>query len=86
MSRWFGRSAQQWLIVGSKGSVTRYDSLHGFRAGRGTGTSTLEANLAQQLAGIVHEALFQVFLDVWKVYDSLGRGWCMDIMWGCGMG
>ena len=34
----------------------------------------------------MHKPLLQVFLDVWKVYDSLGRGWCMDIMWWCGMG
>ena len=30
-------------------SITFHDFLHGFRAGRGTGTTTLEAKLIQQL-------------------------------------
>ena len=30
--------------------ITFHDFLHGFRSGRGTGTSTLEAKLLQQLA------------------------------------
>ena len=58
-------------------SGTLQNELHGFRAGRATGTATLEENLAQQLAGIAHEPLFQVFLDVQKAYDSLYRGRCM---------
>ena len=65
-------------------SVALHDALHGFRAGRGTGTAILEAELAQQLAGIAHKPLFQVFLDVRKSYDSLNRGWCMKIMRGTG--
>ena len=35
-----------WLT----GSTTYHDFLHGFRAGRGTGTATLKAKLIQQLA------------------------------------
>ena len=35
------------------------------------GTATLEAKLDQYLAGLAHELLFQVFLDVYKSYDSL---------------
>ena len=65
-----------WL----KRSVTLHDTLHGFRAGRGTGKATLEKKLAQQLAGIVHKPLFQVFLDVRKAYESLYRGQCMEIL------
>ena len=41
-----------------KRSVILHDVLHGFREGRGTGTATLEAKLAQQLAGLAHEPLF----------------------------
>ena len=33
-------------------SITYHDFLHGFRAGRGTVTSTLEAKLLQQLAAL----------------------------------
>ena len=36
--------------------------------------------MAQQLAGIAHETLFKVFLDVRKAYNSLDRGQCMDIL------
>ena len=66
--------------------MTLHNELHGFRAGRVAGTATLEAKLAQKLAGIAHEPLFQVFLDVRKAYDSLDRGWCMEIMRGYRMG
>ena len=33
-------------------SIAYHDFLHGFRAGRGTGTSTLKAKLLQQLAAL----------------------------------
>ena len=33
-------------------SITFHDVLHGFRAGRGTGTATLKAKLIQQLAAM----------------------------------
>ena len=58
-----------------------HDTLHGFRAGRGMGTETLEANLAQQLTGIAHKPPFKVFFDVCKVYNYLDRGRCMEILW-----
>ena len=67
-------------------SGTLHDALHGFRAGRGTGTATLEAKLAQELVWIAHEMLFHVFLDMQKVHDSLDRGQCMDILQRCGIG
>ena len=67
-------------------TVTLHDALRGLSSGRGTGTATLEEKLAQQLAGIAHEPLFQVFLDVRKAYDYPDRGRCMDILWGYGMG
>ena len=47
-------------------SIVQHDVLHGFRQGRGTGTAIMEAKLEQHLAGIVHEPLFQVFLNVRK--------------------
>ena len=69
-----------------KRSVAIHDALHGFRTGMDMGTTTLEAKLAQQLAGIAHEPLFQIFLNVRKAYDSLDRGWCMENLRGYGMG
>ena len=38
-------------------SITYHNDLHGFRAGRGTGTSTLEAKLLQQHAALREEVL-----------------------------
>ena len=35
---------------------------------------------------LVHEPLFQVFLDVQKAYDSRDRVWCMEILQGYGIG
>ena len=43
--------------------------LNRFRKGRGTGTAEIEAKLEQQLEGISHDPLFQVFLDVRKMYN-----------------
>ena len=68
-----------------KRSVTLYNVLQGFTVGSGMGKVTLEGNLAQQLLGIAHKLLFQVFLDVQKVYNSLDRGWCMEILRGYGI-
>ena len=42
-----------WLTA----SITFHDFLHGFRAGRGTGTAILEAKLLQQLAAMREEVL-----------------------------
>ena len=72
------------LIVNNiiRNSVTLHDTLHRFRQGRGVETATLEAKMAQKLAGIFHEPLFQVFIYVRKSYDSLDRGRFMDILRG----
>ena len=56
------------------------------RAGSDTGTETLDTKLAHQLAGLAHEPMFQVFLDLQKAYDSLDRGRCMEILRGYGIG
>ena len=66
--------------------IVLHDILHGFRQGRGRGTAIMEAKLEQQLARIVHEPFFQVFLDVKKAYDSLDQGICMEILREYGLG
>ena len=63
-----------------------HDALHGFRVGQVTGMVTLEAKLAQHLSGLVHEPLFQVFLDIRKAHDSLERGLCLKVLRGYGVG
>ena len=66
--------------------MTLHDTLHGFKDEMSRGKANLEAKLAQQLAGIAHKPLFQVFLDVRTAYDSLDRARCMEIIRGYGMG
>ena len=67
-------------------SITYHDVLHGFRAGRGTGTATLEANLIQQIAAMREEVLYVIFLDLTKAYDALDRSRCLEILEGYGVG
>ena len=67
-------------------SITFHDVLHGFRAGRGTGTATLEAKLIQQLAAMREEVLYVIFLDMTKAYAALYRSRCMGILEGYGVG
>ena len=59
-----------------------HNSFHGFREEQGSEMDTLEAHLAQQLAKLAHEPLFQVLFDVWKVYYLLDKGWCLKILRG----
>ena len=37
----------------------------------------------QQLAGLAHEPLFQVFLDIDKAYDSLDKERFLEVLSGC---
>ena len=71
-----------WLRI----SIVLHDALHGFQKGRGTGTAIVEAKMEQNIAGIVHEPLFQVFIDFWKAYNSLDRERCMEILRDYGLG
>ena len=61
-------------------AITYQDALHGFRAGRGSGTATLEAKLLQQLAAMREEVLYVIFLDLTKAYDSLDRSRSLEIL------
>ena len=61
-------------------SITFNNFIHGFRAGRSTGTATLEAKLLQQLAALGEEVLYVIFLDLHKAYDALDRSRCIDIL------
>ena len=67
-------------------SITFHNFLHGFRAGRGTGTATHEAKLLQQLAVLREEILYVIFLDLHKAYDALDSSMCLNILEGYGVG
>ena len=66
--------------------VELHDYLHGFCAGRGTGTAILEAKLVQQLAYLEQKPLFGLFLDLRKAYDAMDRGRCVEILKAYGTG
>ena len=57
--------------------ITYHDFLHGLRAGRGTGTSTLKAKLLHQIAALREEILYAIFLDPHKAYEALDRSRCL---------
>ena len=67
-------------------AITYHEFLHGFRAGRGMGTATLEIKLLQQVAALREEVLHTIFLDLNKDYNALDRSRCMGILEGYGMG
>ena len=54
-------------------SITFHNFLHRFRAGRGTGTSTLYAKLLQQLLAVREEVPYVIFQDLNKAYCALDR-------------
>jgi hypothetical protein len=66
--------------------VEFHDTIHGFRAKRGCGTATIEAKLLQQLATIEQAALFKIFLDLRKAYDTLDRPRTLEILALYGLG
>ena len=67
-------------------AITYHDFLHGFRAGPGTGTATLEAKLLQQLVAMREEVLYVIFLDLHKAYEALDRSRSLEILEWCGVG
>ena len=71
-----------WLTA----SITYHDFLHRFRAGRGTGTATLEAKLLQQLAALREEVLYVIFGDLHKACGALDGSRCLEILEGYGVG
>ena len=52
-------------------SIIYHDSLHGFRAGRCTGTATLEVKLLQKVTAMREEVLHAIFMDLHKAYYAL---------------
>ena len=63
-------------------STTYHDYLHGFQAGCGTGTVTLEVNLLQQVVALREAVLHVIFLYLNKAYNDLDRSRCLEILEG----
>jgi hypothetical protein len=53
---------------------------------RGTGTASIEAKLAQQLAWRDQCPLYEIYVDLKKAYDAIDRGCMMKILKAYGVG
>ena len=90
--RGIGLVEVMWKVVAAilnrhfTASITYHDFLHGFWAGRGTGTTTLKAKILKQLAAMREEVLYVIFLDLHKAYDALDRSRCLEILERYGIG
>ena len=58
----------------------------GFHAGRGMGTTTLEAKLLQQFITMRYTVLHAIFLDLRKAYNAMDRYRCLDVLVGYRVG
>jgi hypothetical protein len=74
------------IMVRRMGAIDFHPCLHGEMPKRGTSTAMIEAKLAQQLAWVEQEPLYQVFVDLRKAYNHLNCAKCIEIMTGYGVG
>ena len=87
----FGLVEVTWKVVAAilnlrlTASTTIHDFLHRFRAGCGTGTTTLEDKPLHQLVVLREEVLYMILLDLHKAYDALDRSGCLEILEGYGV-
>ena len=67
-------------------AVSFHDALHGFWAGQGKGTASLEDNLIQKLIEIREEVLYKVLINPQNSYSNLCRDIFLDILVGYRIG
>jgi hypothetical protein len=67
-------------------SIELHDSLHGCRNKRGTGTTIIEAKLAQQLSYLELKPFYGVFLDLWKAFNAMDQERVIMLLEGYGAG
>jgi hypothetical protein len=69
------------------GGIEFHDAVHGFRAGRGTGTAVIELKLLTQCTNECRARnLCAVFLDLQKACHTLDQERTLEILEGCGVG
>ena len=74
------------IMVRRLASIEFHDCLHGGLPKRGTGTALIEAKLAQQLAWRNQCPLYEIYVDLKKLYDAIDRGRMMEILNAYGIG
>ena len=90
--RGIGLLEVMWKIVAAilncqlTASIAFHDFIHRFRVGCGTGITTLEVKLFQQLAVLREEIMYVIFLDLYTIYDALDRSNCLKILEGYSVG
>jgi hypothetical protein len=67
-------------------AIELHDSLHGCRSKHRTGTTTIEAKLAQQLLYLELKPFYDVFLNLWKAFDAMDWESCILLLEGYGVG
>lgn len=67
-------------------AVSFHHCVHEFIPEKGTSTAILEVKLMNTLAAQMHGTVYQVFLDVSKVYDSVSRKRLLELMENYGIG
>ena len=68
------------IIVRRLALIEFHICLHGGLPKRGTGTVSIVAKLAQQLAWQDQCPLYEIYVDLKKAYDSIDRGRMMEIL------
>ena len=59
-----------------------HNMLHGFKVNRGTGKYSLEENLLKNMVSMSEEVLYEIFLNLYKVYDAMDWYLCLKILEG----
>ena len=67
-------------------AILFHDTLHRFWEERGTGTTTLEANIIQNITAMREAVLYKVFMDPRKAYDDLDQKRTLDLLAAYGVG
>jgi hypothetical protein len=74
------------ILVKQLALIKFHDCLHGGLPKRGTGMTSIEAKLAQQLAWRNQCPLYKIYVDLKKAYDAIDRGGMTEILKAYGVG
>ena len=61
-------------------TIQFYDFFNGFWSGCGTGTAALKTNLLQYITSMREAVIYEIFLDLQKLYNTLDRDKRLEII------